>query len=189
MLTIDEGVATIRLDRQRELNRLTVAALSELEAVLHGLGERVDLKALIITGAGGVFSVGADLHEIAALDAESALEYSRLGQRIFGALGRAAPLSIAAIDGHCLGGGFDLALHCSLRYASPGSTFRHPGPRRGIITGWGGTQLLPRLIGEDAALRFLLLGDPIDAAEALRLGMISGIASDPLREARRVAGR
>jgi enoyl-CoA hydratase/carnithine racemase len=132
------------------------------------------------------FSVGADLREIASLTEENGAEFSRLGQETFALLGKAAPVTIAAIDGYCLGGGLDLALSCTLRYASPGSSFQHPGAQRGIITGWGGTQRLPRLIGVDAALRLLLLGERIDASEAQRIGLVTGIDPDPLRHAVRI---
>ncbi|MFM8392504.1 MAG: enoyl-CoA hydratase/isomerase family protein, partial [Acidobacteriota bacterium] len=98
-------------------------------------------------------------------------------------LSRVAPVTIAVIDGFCLGGGLDLAMSCTLRYASPRSSFQHPGSRRGIITGWGGTQRLPRLIGQDAALRMLILGESIGAAEAERIGLVTGVVDNPLAHA------
>lgn len=161
--------------------------MAELAAVIERLSQDAELKVLIVTGAGGVFSAGADLNEVAALDPATADRFSREGQAILSAIGRAAPVTIAAINGYCLGGGLDLALSCDLRFAAPHSTFQHPGARRGIITGWGGTQKLPRLIGVAATRRLLITGDRIQAAEAHHLGLINRIEDDPLTSARRFA--
>src|SRR5262245_37974347 len=128
---------------------MTQAVMAELAEIIARLRARDDLSVLIVTGAGGVFSAGADLNEVAALDATTAYDFSRRGQALLASLGAAAPITIAAIDGYCLGGGLDIALSCDLRYATPRSSFQHPGVQRGIITGWGGTQTLPRLIGVD----------------------------------------
>jgi enoyl-CoA hydratase len=91
--------------------------------------------------------------------------------------------TIAAINGFCLGGALDLTLACNKRIASPNAIFSHPGVNLGIITGWGGTQRLPRLIGEAAALEMLLTAKRINAKEALRIGLINEIAENPLQKA------
>lgn len=188
ILLDEEGrIATLTINRPAQMNCLTREAMSALEERLNYLQHCGSTSVLIICGAGGIFSAGADLGEVAALDPETALKFSRLGQKILGSISGAAPVTIAAIDGYCLGGGLDIALSCDLRYATPGSSFQHPGARRGIITGWGGTQRLPRLIGRDEARRMLLSGDRIDAAEALRIGLIDGIEPDVLDFARRFA--
>jgi enoyl-CoA hydratase/carnithine racemase len=96
-------------------------------------------------------------------------------------------ISIAAIDGHCLGGGLDLALGCDLRYATARASFQHPGAQRGIITGWGGTVRLPRTVGPDAARRLFVTGEKIDAAEALRIGLVNEVCDDALARACQVA--
>jgi len=184
----EEGrVATITLNRPRRMNCLTREAIFELSACLDRLQESRATSVLIITGAGGLFSAGADLSEISSLDPSTAYDFSRLGQKILSSIGEAAPVTIAAIDGYCLGGGLDVALSCDLRYATPRSSFQHPGTKRGIITGWGGTQRLPRLIGRDAARRMLVAGDRIGAGEALGIGLINGIEEDPLEFARGLA--
>lgn len=157
--------------------------MSELAQALEAVRKDETCSALIVTGAGGVFSAGADLSEVAALDPTIAYDFSRRGQELLTLLGAAAPLSIAAIDGYCLGGGLDIALSCDLRYATPRSSFQHPGARRGIITGWGGTQRLPRLIGVDATRRLLITGERITAPEAQHLGLINGITEDALGHA------
>ena len=163
--------------------------MAELDGIVSRLRQREDLCVLIVTGAGGVFSAGADLNEVAALNATTAYDFSRRGQALLAALGRAAPVTIAAIDGYCLGGGLDIALSCDLRYATPRSSFQHPGAKRGIITGWGGTQRLPRLIGVDETRRLLITGDRIDAQEAFRIGLINQIQEDALGFASQFAVR
>jgi enoyl-CoA hydratase/carnithine racemase len=163
--------------------------LDELSMVITSLHGKISLRTLIITGRDGVFSVGADLNEVAALDETTAYEFSRRGQFVLSLLKGAAPIVIAAIDGFCFGGGLDIALSCDLRYSTLRSSFQHPGPRRGIITGWGGTQRLPRLIGIAAARRLLVTGEAISSDEAFRLGLINGIHEDPAAYACTLAGR
>lgn len=172
------SVAILTLNRPAQLNRLTQAMMANLAEIIARLRRQDDLCVLIVTGAGGVFSAGADLNEVAALNPTTAYDFSRRGQALLAALGEAAPVTIAAIDGYCLGGGLDIALSCDLRYASPRSSFQHPGAKRGIITGWGGTQRLPRLIGVDEARRLLITGERIDAQEAFRIGLINQVCDD-----------
>jgi enoyl-CoA hydratase len=177
----------VTLNHPAERNRLSRTTLEELRQRLDNLAAGPARSVVILTGTTGFFSVGADLREIAALTPAEAADFSRLGQEVIGRLETVAPVTIAAIDGYCLGGGLDLALGCTFRYASPGSSFQHPGAARGIITGWGGTQRLPRLIGIDAARRLLLLGERIEAVTAQRIGLITGISDDPLGHAIRMA--
>jgi enoyl-CoA hydratase len=100
----------------------------------------------------------------------------------------AQPLTIAAVNGYCFGGALDLALACTIRIASPLAEFSHPGTRLGIITGWGGTQRLPRLIGEGRALEMLFTADRFGAGDALRFGLVSEITDDPLARSIELAG-
>ncbi|HYE74939.1 MAG TPA: enoyl-CoA hydratase/isomerase family protein [Blastocatellia bacterium] len=176
-------IAIIQINRPQFLNTLSRVTLCELSLALTELSDHFQLRKVIVTGTQGVFSVGADLNEVAQLDAASAIEFSRLGQSVFAQLRQSKAMTIAAIDGHCLGGGLDLALSCSVRLASPRSTFQHPGARRGIITGWGGTALLPRLVGRASALRLFLTAERIDAREALRIGLIDEINDDVIPRA------
>lgn len=183
------SVAVLTFNRPPQLNRLTQATMAELAKCLVELRQQDDLCVLIVTGTGGVFSVGADLNEVATLASTTAKEFSLRGQALLTSLGNAAPVTIAAIDGYCLGGGLDIALACDLRYATPRSSFQHPGVSRGIITGWGGTQRLPRLIGAGEASRLLFTGDRIDAAEAFRIGLINQLCQDALSFAVQFAER
>lgn len=174
------AIAWITFNRPARLNCLNTAMMAELAELLLRLRSREDLCVLIVTGAGGVFSVGADLKEVAALDATTASDFSRRGQALLASLGNVAPVTIAAIDGYCLGGGLDVALACDLRYATPRSSFQHPGAQRGIITGWGGTQRLPRLIGQGETLRLLFTCERVGAQEAFRIGLVNRVCDDAL---------
>lgn len=175
--------AVITINRPEKMNCLTLATIEKLEDALDDLSKLSGLCTLIFAGAGGIFSAGADLDEISALTPATAYDFSIRGQKMLSSFNQVAPLTIAAIDGHCIGGGLDIALSCDLRFASLQATFQHPGARRGIITGWGGTQRLPRLIGADAALRMLLTGERLDAEQAQRIGLINGIHEDALSHA------
>jgi enoyl-CoA hydratase len=186
-LELHERHAVISLIRPARLNTLSRATLSELSAALSSLSRNPRLRAIIVAGSEGAFSVGADLDEVAQLDPASALEFSRLGQGVFASLRESAALTVAAIDGHCIGGGLDLALSCSRRLATPRSTFQHPGARRGIITGWGGTALLARLVGRAHALRMLLTAEKLTAEQALAVGLIDEICADVVERAAEIA--
>lgn len=170
-------------------NVLSLAVLADLQALVEEVERRRDVAAVILTGteAGG-FAAGADLRELHRLAPQEAFAFSRRGQLLFRRLERARPLFIAAIDGYCIGGGLDLALACDLRYATTRSVFAHPGARLGVLTGWGGTARLPRVLGRVEALRLFLTAEPISAAEALRLGLIHRMTDgDVLALARRWA--
>jgi enoyl-CoA hydratase len=190
ILFSDHGtLAIITLNRPNQQNCLTGSLMDELAEIVDSLRHSPRILTLIVAGAGGVFSAGADLSEVAALNPQTAHDFSRRGQSLLTSLGDAAPIVIAAIDGYCLGGGLDLALSCDLRYATPRSSFQHPGVKRGIITGWGGTQRLPRLIGVDATRRLLVSGNRIDAREAHRIGLINGVFDDALGHTFKLAAR
>lgn len=178
-----EHYAIVTLNRPAQLNCLAEEMLSELERILASLALDQRFTTLIINGAGGVFSVGADIATIASLTPLTAREFSRRGQALMELLNRRTQISIAAIDGYCLGGGLDLALACDIRYATLRSSFQHPGVHRGIITGWGGTVRLPCLIGVDAARRLLVTAERIDAVEAERIGLVNAICDDSLARA------
>src|SRR5262249_25217204 len=145
-----DDLTIIRLgDDTNRLSRRRVAALTDF------LGDIADLepKPLILAGNQHFFSAGADLEEIRALDAPAALDFARMGQRLMNAVTASPALTVAAISGYCMGGGLDLALACDMRIAAPNAIFGHRGAALGLMTGWGGTQRLPRLIGTGRALQ------------------------------------
>ncbi|HKV93695.1 MAG TPA: enoyl-CoA hydratase/isomerase family protein [Candidatus Angelobacter sp.] len=165
------------------LSMARVAALLAAVDELRAEAEAGALKALIITGNEKFFSVGADLNEISQLSGPAAFEFSRRGQELMLMIDRFSVPVIAAIRGYCMGGSMDLALACDYRIAAPNAMFGHRGASLGVITGWGGTQRLPRLIGKARALQMFLLAEMVSAEEALRIGLVNGIADDPVKKA------
>ena len=123
------------------------------------------------------------MNEIALLGGAQAFEFSRTGQALTLAVDRFPVLVVAAIRGYCMGGGMDLALACDYRIATPNAVFGHRGASLGVMTGWGGTQRLPRLIGKARAMQMFLLAEMVAAEEALRIGLVNKIAGDPIDEA------
>lgn len=182
--TIRKGrAAVIRLIRPERKNRLSAATLEALRTAFARLEADPDVDTLIFTGSEKSFAAGADLREVAALDENSARAFGRRGQELMLLIHRSRKPTIAAIDGFCMGGALDLALSCRRRIASPDSFFAHPGAGLGIITGWGGTQFLPRLIGRKPALEMFLTAKRVPADEALRMGLIDAIDPQPLAKA------
>jgi enoyl-CoA hydratase/carnithine racemase len=120
--------------------------------------------------------VGADVNELTRLSPSEAFEFSRDGQRVLRAIERSSKPIVAAIRGYCMGGGLDLALACHARIALPEALFAHPGGAIGILTGWGGTQRLSRLIGRARALEMLTTGRKVSAHEALEWGLVRKIS-------------
>jgi enoyl-CoA hydratase/carnithine racemase len=167
-------------------NKLGLARMFALHQAVERLkrdAESGQLKALIITGNEKFFSAGADLNEISLLTGPEALEFSHAGQALMLAIDQFPVPVIAAIRGYCMGGGMDLALACDYRIASPNAAFGHRGATLGVMTGWGGTQRLPRLIGKARAMQMFLLAEMVKADEALRIGLVDKIAEDPLAAA------
>ena len=174
------SIIILHINRPAERNSLSVATLEELDSIVSALVLQKCVSAIILTGTGDVFAAGADLREISQLTPTEAREFAARGQRLFQKIERAPQHSIAAINGYCMGGGLDLALACDARCAAPRAVFAHPGARRGIITGWGGTQRLPRLIGTARAIEMFATAKVIKSAEALEIGLVSRIGEPVL---------
>jgi enoyl-CoA hydratase/carnithine racemase len=171
----------LRLHSRDGTNRLKRECVLSLIASVRELAETSG--PLVITGNDRFFSAGADLVEIAALNGPAAYEFAKIGQTLMTEIESFPAPVFAAIFGYCLGGGLDLALACHCRIAAPNAVFGHRGAALGLITGWGGTQRLPRLVGKGCALEMLVAADKVDAEQALRIGLIDAIADDPVREA------
>jgi len=161
--------------------RLTRACVLHLTNAVDELAQHE--QPLVVTGNNKFFSAGADLAEITALDGPSALEFSKMGQALMQQIEEFPAPVYAAISGYCMGGGLDLALACHRRIASPHAVFGHRGAALGLITGWGGTQRLPRLIGKGRALAMFVASEKITAEQALRMGLVDTIVEDPVAEA------
>jgi enoyl-CoA hydratase len=189
----EAGVAILRILSSDGTNKLGMASITALQNAVKGLAEEAEsgrIKGLVITGNDKFFSVGADLNEISQLSGAQAFEFSRQGQALMLAIDQFTVPVIAAIRGYCMGGGMDLALACDYRIAAPNAVFGHRGASLGVMTGWGGTQRLPRLIGKPRAMQMFLLAEMVKAEEALRIGLVDVIADDPVRAAlTKLAGR
>src|SRR5665213_1449346 len=172
-----DGIALVTINRPEKLNALNGQVISELGDAFRTVREDASIKAVILTGAGEkAFVAGADIGELARVDAVEAERLSRRGQEIFRALETLRKPSVAAVNGFALGGGLELAMCCAIRVASPNAKLGQPEVRLGIVPGYGATQRLPRLIGRGRALEMLLSGEPIDAAEAHRIGLVNTVA-------------
>ncbi|MBX7218683.1 MAG: enoyl-CoA hydratase/isomerase family protein [Blastocatellia bacterium] len=172
------GYAILRLSGDSGLHRLELETLEALQQAINRLAGEKEIQAVVVTGMPEPsFAVGADIRQLQNLSAEVAPRYARLGQDLFASMRNGRQLFLAAIDGHCLGGGLDFALACDLRYATERSRFAHPGARLGIITGFGGTSRLPQTVGFQAAQKLLLAGDTITGSEAGRLGLVEKVVS------------
>ena len=171
------GLATLVVDRP-PLNALSYQAKEEIAACLEEIAGDVAVRCLIIFGAGGrAFSVGSDIKEFPEVTAR------RLGRQravhehaVYNRVDCFPIPTIAAIEGHCLGGGLELALSCDLRVASETSRLGLPEVKLGVFPAGGGTERLPRLIGESRARELIYTGDPVDAKEAWRIGLVNRVA-------------
>lgn len=170
------GILTInRTDRKNSLSR---GLLDAFEAMQARVGSEQDLRALVLTGAGDVFCAGADLKERAGMSENDVRTQLGRYQNALGWLETSPLPVVAAINGAALGGGLELALLCDLRVAARSAVLGLPETRLGIIPGAGGTQRLPRVVGLARAKRMILLGEQVDAKEALRIGLVHETAED-----------
>jgi len=172
---VEDGVLVLTLDRDDGLPRIDRRMLAEIEAELSRLAHERRLKGCVITGTERAFAVGANIGEISELTPAEAQEFSLEGQRTCLVIERSTVPVVAAIRGYCVGGGLDLALACQARIASHDALFSHPGGSLGILTGWGGTQRLARLIGRARALEMLTTGRRLSSAEASSWGLVDAL--------------
>ncbi len=173
----------IRLKSPDLTNRLTADLVLSLTAALAKLS--TSPRPLIITGNETFFSAGADLNEVSALTGPAAYDFAKMGQALMNAVASSLAPVYAAISGFCMGGGLDLALACHHRIAAPNAVLGHRGAALGLITGWGGTQRLPRLIGKARALHMFVTAEKITAADALDIGLVDAVAENPVAECTR----
>jgi enoyl-CoA hydratase len=170
----------LRLVSKDGTNRLTRSCVLALTDAVLTLGR--EPKPILLTGNAKFFSAGADLSEIQALRASSAFEFARIGQGLMRAIEQFPAPVYAAIDGYCMGGGLDLALAGHGRIASPHAVFGHRGAALGLVTGWGGTQRLPRIVGKARALGMFVAAEKIHATDALSAGLVDAVGEDPVAE-------
>ncbi|MGH9467033.1 MAG: enoyl-CoA hydratase/isomerase family protein [Terriglobales bacterium] len=175
-LEIAAPLARITIHRPDKLNALHRATLEDLRRAFAACREDRALRAIVLTGAGPkAFAAGADIGEISGLGAVEARAFSQAGNALFREIELFPIPVLGAINGFALGGGLELAMACTLRYASDNAKLGQPEVKLGLIPGYGGTQRLARLVGSGPALQMLLSGEPISAAEALRLGLVNAV--------------
>ncbi len=168
----------ITLNRPAKLNALNAALLSELGSALDALRDDAEVRVIILTGAGDrAFAAGADIAELSQLTPIAARDYGTRGQALFRQMELYPKPILAAINGYALGGGLELALACTLRLAADTAKLGQPEVKLGLLPGYGGSQRLPRLVGTGQALEMLLTGEPITAAEGLRLGLLNHVVA------------
>jgi enoyl-CoA hydratase len=174
---VGDGVSLVTVDRPEKLNALNAEVLDGLRSAFEAARDDAAVRAVILTGAGDkAFIAGADISVLSALpSAEEGRRLAAQGQALTLLMESLGKPVIAALNGYALGGGCELALACTVRIAAEGARLGQPEVKLGIVAGYGGTQRLPRLVGPGRALELLLAGDPIDAAEALRIGLVNRV--------------
>ncbi|WP_163271771.1 enoyl-CoA hydratase/isomerase family protein [Chelativorans alearense] len=183
-LTHENDLAVLSLNRPEALNALSFAILREIGEALDAVAGMPGVRALLVTGAGDkAFCAGADIKELRERRLIDQKRGAELGQSVFAKLDRLPMASVALVNGYAFGGGAELALACTFRLASPAAIFGLPEIKLGLIPGYGGTQRLPRLIGEGRALEIIMTGRAVTADEAERIGLVNKVVEGDLREA------
>jgi enoyl-CoA hydratase len=176
LLEKQNGIALVTINRPDVRNALNMATMEELRNAFEQIRNDDEIRVAILTGSGDkAFVAGADINELATLSPVSSREYSLAGQAVLDGIERLGKPVIAAVNGHALGGGCELAMACSFRIASENATFGQPEVKLGVIPGYGGTQRLARLVGPGWAAQLLVTGEIISAAEALRIGLVNHV--------------
>lgn len=172
---VSDGVALLSMERP-PVNAMSRAFMGELEAGLDRAAADREVRVIVVTsGLEGMFSGGADIRELEGVDADGCAAFIALGHGVFGRFGTIPKPIIAAINGACVGGGVELSMACDLRIAARSARFGQPEVNLGVISGWGGTQRLPRLVGKTRGIEMLMLGEQISADEALAMGLVNRV--------------
>ena len=175
-----EGVAFVTVNRPDKLNALNNATIGELQHCFEALAAEATVRAVIVTGAGEkAFVAGADISELAQQTPLQARPLALRGQKLMNTVENCPKPVVAAINGFAFGGGFELALACHLRTASPNAVMGLPEVTLGIIPGYGGTQRLPRLVGKGRAIEMILTAARVDAPTAERIGLVNKVFPQP----------
>lgn len=181
-LSIENGLARIKLNRPKALNALSFTILGELDAAIDQVSQAVNnktVRGLIFTGEGEKsFCAGADITELMDRSVLQEHEGARIGQAVFSKIASLSIPSVAVVHGYAFGGGLELALACTFRVATARAKMGLPEVKLGLIPGYGGTQRLPRLVGEGRALDIIMSGRTVEAEEAERIGLVNRIVAD-----------
>ena len=178
ILTIDNGILTITVNRESKMNALNIDTVEEIRKAMQAAYDDDTVKGIVITGTGAkAFVAGADIAEIAELNEVNARRFAERGQEVFALIEESTKPVIAAINGFALGGGCELAMACLIRVASNNARFGQPEVNLGVIPGYGGTQRLTQLVGKGKAMELMMTGDMITADQALALGLVNHVTT------------
>ena len=193
-IEISNRVGYILMGSGNRFNKLTINTLKELKTAVAHLATAENVGCIVLTGhPGESFAVGADIGQMVKFCASDAFRFAELGQSLFAAMEDCPKPIIGALNGITMGGGCDLAVACDIRLASDALVIAHPGAKLGIITGFCGTQKLPRLLGKNAAREMFMTSETYSSADVLRLGLVDRVFSAAsfwertVREAERIA--
>jgi enoyl-CoA hydratase len=193
LITIENQIATLTINRPTKLNALNAKTIVELNESLHELENNPSVRAIILTGTGEkAFVAGADISEFAHFDEAAAQKLAQNGHElVFNRIENFKKPIIAAINGFALGGGLELAMACHFRVAATTAKMGLPEVSLGVIPGYGGTQRLPQLIGKGRALEMIMTATIVDALEAHRVGLVNHVVpqEDLLAFCKELAGR
>jgi enoyl-CoA hydratase/carnithine racemase len=171
-------IAYVTVNRPKVLNALNTPTWTDLQTAFEDAKADASVQGVILTGAGDkAFIAGADISELADVDAYGAEESSRFGQGVLDFIENLGKPVIAAINGFALGGGCETAMACTIRIAAEHAKFGQPEVKLGLLPGGGGTQRLPRLVGKGRALQLILTGETISAQEAYRIGLVNEVVA------------
>ncbi|TYL97725.1 enoyl-CoA hydratase [Bradyrhizobium rifense] len=172
------AIAYVTVNRPKVLNALNTPTWTDLHTAFEDAKADASVRGVILTGAGDkAFIAGADISELAHVDAYDAEESSRFGQGVLDLIENLGKPVIGAINGFALGGGCETAMACTIRIAAEHAKFGQPEVKLGLLPGGGGTQRLPRLVGKGRALQLILTGETISAQEAYRIGLVNEVVA------------
>ena len=178
LFEVENGTAIITVNRPEKLNALNKDVFTDLDDAISEVLNNSEIKTALITGAGPkAFVAGADISEFGGLNLAEAMALSKRGQDIFSKIENSPKPIVAAVNGFALGGGCELAMACHFRLCSDNAKFGQPEVNLGLIPGYGGTQRLTQLVGKGKSMELQMTGSLIDAAEALRLGLVNYVTS------------
>ncbi len=177
LITSENGISQITINRPSKLNALNVATIQELHDAFQSLDENLETRVIILTGEGEkAFVAGADISEFANFSVEEGAQLSQQGQELlFNFVENLKTPVIAAVNGFALGGGLELAMSCHFRIASDNAKMGLPETSLGVIPGYGGTQRLPQLIGKGRAMELIMTAGMIDAETAKNYGLVNHV--------------
>jgi enoyl-CoA hydratase/carnithine racemase len=189
--TIENGVATVTLNRPASRNAMTLSMWKDVARIFWEMGKKRDVRTIVLTGADGNFSVGADVSEFSVVrsSARDSTEYEIAVDASSEAIAGAPQPVVAVIDGYCLGGGCHLAMACDFRFVGPTAQLGIPSANLSIVYGVQSTKRLLGLVGLTRAKRLLYTAERLNASEAMSIGLVDCVSEDPGDEARAFAAK